>query len=247
MNNNDDKIIALYQKTRRQQPSAQLDDKILTAANTQLKHRAKKPKRIIWALSSVAVLVLSVNVGLKLLLEAPVSMAPPPVASSSPRLQQERMSIKMDKAISEKRIQKEVLKQKSRSMKQQSMPSPTTIAQQKPMPNALEIEFTFTTPPTIPFNVTEILKLNNTITALQKSSYEIQVYVKKDLILSLKRLSTKRIEITAYPQANELGLNINWALKPNQLNGCIKDQCALNTVQTAYFRNNTVIKVRWIQ
>ncbi len=276
MNIDDDKLIALYKKTRSLQPPAELDAKILRAAKYPLHNSIQKPKRIIWALSSVAVLVLSVNVALKLLIEDPVGIAATPqvalprqnMSNDAPALNLEgaateitqnfennntQQQLPLQNSVDKQALQqqrqfvkrKPVEVQKSRSMMRETMPSSKAMSEHMLMSDAAEISHQI--PPTIPFDVIEISKINKSIIAMQKNNDVIYVYAEKALILTLKRLANKSLELTAYPHANKLGLNIDWTLKPSQLNRCKDNQCPINSIQTGYFENNQLIKVRWLQ
>ena len=268
-NKDEQKIIDLYQKTRQQQPSTQLDNKILAIAKDKLAINKNKPRKLIWALSSVAVIVLSVNVALKLVLEP--TTAPAPYA---PTFEQQELMFERDKESNDasemrqleskkadakeqkrKTIQRAEKKKMLRSNAEKLekriprvMHSPLPQASQKVESQlSSDTGMAITPLPIFPFNAKALSDLYPTLIIKQKHEQSIQIYNSNALILSLNDLNNGSLNVAAYPQDNELNLHINWALKPNCNFIKLNNQCAINSQQTGWYDNSRLIKVTWSQ
>jgi len=272
MNPDEQKIIELYKQTRRQQPTQQLDDKILLAAKTRLAQKPKNTQRVIWALSSVAVIVLSVNVALKLVItpeQNQVPLAPlintqedsyeafdsalAKPQASTPLAKKSMPYKEASKALKKRKLKAELTRQKKQTLKQRAM-MPRMM--QAPMPQELTASDIMADEnishqlPYFPFNVKQLAEKYSLVSIQKTSPNNIQIIKANALILSLSRLN-QQIIISAYPNSESLGIRIDWTLKPSQLNKCImiesKKQCSLNSTQTAHFKNAQLIKVTWVQ
>lgn len=260
MNNDDQKIIDLYQQTRLKQPSASLDDKILLAAKNKVVQSKNKPKKLIWALSSAAVIVLSVNVALKIVVE-PTSFEPSP----SPIIKEEVMDSmqaapdtsmsQFDKTLSleEKKAVKNLSKKKmapKNSAAQSGLSQESALLRSVPQAaRKMEVQTLSDKPekplPYFPFNLKRLKALYPSLNIKQQGN-NIHLFHLNQLILSLKRLNNGLIEINAYPQENELNLTIDWNAKPN-CDVLKSNHCELNSQQTGVFEKNRLIKVVWTQ
>lgn len=264
----DDKIIALFQQTKSYSPSKALDQKILLAA----KHKIAKPKpnhkRLIWGLSSVAVVVLSVNIALKLVIEPTQS----PLTIQQPSLEIPSSSIQNDVVADEKFnsrpfTQADALKEsepvsskqsikKSLAKKEQRLYSETQLLDSESVANP-SFSQAMKTPKTksldIPLFSFDLEKLKQSfgqLTIKQISPDIIHINNNERLILTLHREKNADVFITAFPQKNELNLNIDWSLSPTQLQQCVTQEntikCRLNSKQTAHFKNSSLVKVTWV-
>jgi len=250
MNPDEQKIIELYKRTRRPQPPQKLDDKILSAARARLSHKPNNTKRIIWSLSSVAVLVLSVNIALKLVINPSSNEAPlaPLIIEqeglndtldasterfeASAPLTTKQIELKiapkaLKKQTLKSKTKKELIRKKIKASKERStMPRMMPKMMQEPMAQDLSSSSMMADEPMLhplpyfPFNVTLLVAQHSALNIKKITPNEIQITQGSALILSLKKVNL-RLKITAYPNSESLGITINWGLKPSQLNGCI--------------------------
>ena len=120
----DQPLSALYRSSRREQPSNELDERILAQASTVARHRRR---RWLLPISSVAVLLLGLTLTLQL-------TRPPDL----PRLELEREARESDAALAPPPV---VEKQLSAPMKRQepgrSSPAPAAVAKSRRLPTAL--------------------------------------------------------------------------------------------------------------
>ncbi len=270
MNKHDDALISLYKKTRSLEPSAALDAKVLASARSRLNAPQNKSKRVIWALSSVAVIVLSVNVALKLLVEPDMALAPAP----QPELFQDDimapvneeltmpssvitgMTKSKPKANVKLERQRTLIKKRSTEKKQKKRAQNPQFMQ-APMADTQMFESSMVAPeplfdlPKLPFSREGLLAINNQLKVVQSDENTIRAFFQDRLVLMLKQDNSSSIHITAYPQSSTLGIFINWGLLPSQLYGCIDDgaftQCAINPIVIGYFKGSLLSKVTWVQ
>ena len=262
----------LYRRSRIEQPSELLDKRVRKAASRAI---YQKRTRWLWGLSTAAVLVLSVNIVFQLL-DTGDDFAPTLMQDSepsSPMVSKEREELAQRKissaprtlaqqqdvgeqlkheavasSLAKKSVQSDVASQslQSDNMQANEVFSETPgVASMTLTKEAVSLQ---TVIPELPFQLSELLLLDRSLSGEQDSNGDISLYQGSRLVLRLT-VSEGPAVFKAWEGSESLGVRVDWSLSPAQLPICNPVDgvlaCRLSERSEALFIDNRLDHISW--
>lgn len=246
----DKDLLALYRRSRQEEPSQLTDMRIRQAAQKAMAARSRKDRRWLWGLSTAAVLVLSFSVVLQVWMvqDSPLVIQkdsvstsehmptpnflptpePPPGGASEAgdRRLENLPAMPMSAAPMP---EKTVAKEEPMLQEDQAEIAVDREAFRKKAP-AHSLQQSAPEPrlpdavviPRLPASVEAFQAMAPRLVVEKSASGLIAVYTANKLILSVQH-QPDGLVFKAWPGSEVLGIKLNWQLNPMQLSGCIDD------------------------
>ena len=268
MSEQDDlKLTALYQKSRQEQPSAELDRQIHNAASRAI---YQKSRHWLWRFSTAAVVLLSFSVVLNLLVDEmegpetlveeqvlPESMdmaqAPAPVAEeeSAAGAPAEFSAARRAPLITEAPAPSAPALAKEKKLSAEPMLSSRMLGEDSAVASRMQDA---TQPvqeiPRLPFTQAELLELAEDLRGVERADATINLYHKDKLILRVQPQADS-VRYMAWPGAHVLGVKVDWFYKPQSFNRCSQPvpyrRCELSEQVEGFFEGQRLDHIRWSQ
>ncbi len=262
-------LVSLYQRTRLEMPPAELDQQIRNAAKRSVQ---KKHPNFKWYLSTAAVVLLSLNIVLYTVDQAPEmdEIRPQPVSppayrsEADPNNQPERAGEYMpqfeleeekasasDSSIAPNEFPLKLKRQLQQPIAIQELASPAARLDDEPTQMSLQQRKSapeLQVPDHLPFDIEQLIAGHRGLSA-QKAENKLSIYQSGKLLLRMTR-QAQGILIQAYQGAELWGIQANWGQSTGLNQQCEKAEfliCDLNSKVQGGYQDKQLLFLRWVQ
>lgn len=269
-----EKLRQLYRRSRQEQPSADLDRHIRSAAQRAL-NRGRN--RWIWGLSTAAVLLLSFNVVIDLFMgeQHEMNYNDLDLPSSMPRMEVEKKSKAVESSVEEAQQQRavpaapaaepvidfyRVLPDREMEFDMESLsgdaatPSARKMERLSRKRSIMGVEKPALVETAdvkiLPHRLADLLKLADGLSGEELTSGKVMLYSRNKLILTVEPAATG-FSYRAWQGVEILGVREDWTIRPSSLDACndqdVYTSCVLRPGLTGYFEAERLDHISWNQ
>ncbi len=268
MSEEDDlKLAALYQKSRQEQPSAEIDRQIHNAASRAI---YQKSRHWFWRFSTAAVVLLSFSVVLNLLInemDSPETLIEEQVLPESMDMARAPQPDAEEESVVDAPAEYSAAR-RAPLMTEAPAPSAPALSKQKKLStepilsqrmlsedSAVASSVQDTSQPVreiprLPVVLDELLGMADALRGVERADGTINLYHRDKLILRVQPQADS-VLFMAWPGAHILGIKVDWFYQPQSFNRCSQPvpyrRCELTGQVEGFFEGQRLDHIRWSQ